>query len=151
MGQLLTEQRKFTEALAVLTAALASAEAVNVKESIYQAHFALSRLYKQRKQLGEALEHHERYAQVKEEVFNEASSQKLQSLRVSFETERREREKELYRLKNVELTRANAELESLTESLRRADRERSLLLAQRERQANEDPLTGLYNRRYFDV
>ena len=151
LGQLLTEQRKFTEALAVLTAALASAEAVNVKESVYQAHFALSKLYKQKKQLGEALTHHERYAQVKEEVFNEASSQKLQSLRVSFETERREREKELYRLKNAELTRANAELESLTESLRRADRERLLLLAQRERQANEDPLTGLYNRRYFDV
>ena len=49
LGQLLTEQRKLTEALAVLTAALASAEAVNVKESIYQAHFALSRLYKQKK------------------------------------------------------------------------------------------------------
>ena len=70
---------------------------------------------------------------------------------MSFETERRECEKELYRLKNVELTQANAGLESLTRSLQQADRERSLLLAQRERQANEDPLTGLYNRRYFDV
>ena len=70
---------------------------------------------------------------------------------MSFETERREREKELYRLKNVALTQANAELESLTRSLQQADRERSLLLARLERQASEDPLTGLYNRRYVDA
>ena len=126
LGQLLTEQRKFTEAHTVLTAALVSADAVNVKESVYGAHLARSKLYKQKEQFGEALAHYERYAQVKEEVFNEASSQKLQSLRVSFETERREREKELYRLKNIELTQANAELESLTRSLQQADRERSL-------------------------
>ena len=151
LGTLLTKRRKVKAALTLLAEALTTAEEVNVKESIYRAHFALSAAHKQKGQLGKALAHHERYCQVKEEVFNESSSQKFQSLRVSFETERQERENEIYRLKNAELLKANAELESLTRSLQRADQERSGLLAQLERQAREDPLTGLYNRRYFDA
>ena len=151
LGSLLAKQRKFKAALALLEEALSTAEAANVKESVYGAHLALSEAYKQKRQLGKALAHHEQYCRIKEEVFNASSAQKFQSLRVSFETERKEREKEIYRLKNEELLRVNAELEGLTRSLQQADRERSGLLAQLERQAREDPLTGLYNRRYFDA
>ena len=151
LGTLLTKRRKFTAALTLLLEAVTAAEEAKVKESLYKAHLALSKLYKRKGHLGNALAHHERYAQVKEEVFSDSSSQKLQSLRVSFETERKERETEIYRLKNVELTKANAELKSLAQLLQQAVQERSVLLAQLERQAKEDPLTGLYNRRHFDA
>ena len=151
LGALLAKGRKFKAALRLLHEALASAEAANLKEDVYKAHLALSDVYKQKKLLGKALAHFEHYCRVKEEAFDESSDQKLRSLRVSFETERKEREKEIYRLKNAELTEANAELEHLTRSLQEADREKSALLARLERQAQEDPLTGLYNRRHFDA
>ena len=151
LGALLAKRRRFKAALNLLHEALEGAEAANLKEDVYKAHLALSNVYKQKKLLGKALAHFEHYCRVKEEVSGESSDQKLQSLRVSFETERKEREKEIYRLKNAELTEANAELERLTRSLQEADREKSALLARLERQAQEDPLTGLYNRRHFDA
>lgn len=99
----------------------------------------------------EALAHHERYHKLRDDLLNETSAQTLHTLRVRFEIEQAERERELYRAKNAELAAVNRELELLTASLRQADREKSALLTRLEQQACEDPLTGLYNRRYFDA
>ncbi len=60
------------------------------------------------------------------------------------------REREIYRVSNLELARANQELQTLKEALGQADREKSALLAKLASQAREDALTCLYNRRYFD-
>ena len=49
------------------------------------------------------------------------------------------------------MAQANEGLRTLTESLQRANHQKSQLLKQLERQAREDALTGLYNRRHFDI
>ena len=128
-----------------------TAEGIGSREDVYKAHRALAEAYKLGGRFREALEHHETYHEVRDGLLNEVSNQKVQSLRVRFETEQAEQERELYRLKNVELAGANHELQLLTISLREADREKSALLVRLEKQAKEDPLTGLYNRRYFDA
>ena len=131
-------------ALPLLQRALATAARIGHQEGVYGAHQALARAFKSQGRLAEALEHFERYYEVKERAVNETSQRALGSLRVQFETEQAEREREIYRLKNEELARANAELHRL-------NGQTAGLLELVERQAKEDALTGLYNRRHADA
>ena len=148
LGEWLTRRGELGEARSTLEEALAVARTAGAKNDQYRAHQAIAELCKRAGDVEGALSHFERYCALKDEVFNETSASKMAGLRITFEAERKERES-AYRLKNVELSRANAELEALTASLREADREKSELLVRLEKQAREDPLTGLYNRRHF--
>ena len=104
----------------------------------------MSQAFKSEGKLAEALTHHEHYCEVKERVVNEASRRALGGLRVQFETEQAEKEREIYCLKNVELAHAN-------EALRRLNAQATGLLERLERQAREDALTGLSNRHHADA
>lgn len=138
-------------ALEVLQVGLSSAQDADAKVEAYMCHQALAEVYRQQGKFSEAYEHLEQYASVKSVVFNTDSDLRFQSLRVRSEIEQAEREREIFRLKNVELANALSELHELTTSLQRADEEKSQLLKQLEVQAQRDALTGLYNRRYFDM
>lgn len=144
----LTVQQSSTEPL--LMEALELAKKLEARAEIYRVHLSLAEFYESIHAFEKALYHHKRYTELKDEVFNDASDRKLQSLQVSFQVEQTEREREIYRLKNVELAAANVELQNLNRSLQKLDRQKSNLLKQLERQALEDSLTGLFNRRHFD-
>ena len=139
------------KALKVLHAGLSNAQDADAKVEMYKCHQVLAEVYRQQGNFPEAYEHLEYYTSVKSAVFNTDSDLRFQSLRVRSEVEQAEREREIYRLKNVELASALSELRKLTASLQRADEEKSQLLKQLEVQAQRDALTGLYNRRYFDA
>lgn len=151
LGRLFTREGRPEQALPYLHRAWETAEALGSREDLYRAHGELAEAYKRGGCFREALAHHEHYHRLRNDLLNEASAQKLHTLRARFEVEQAERERELYRAKNAELAAVNRELELLAASLRQADAERSALLARLEHQAHEDPLTGLYNRRYFDA
>ena len=144
LGGLFLDQEQPSQALPLLQGALLAATRSGSQDNIYGAHKALFEAFKREGRFAEALKHHELYCEVKERVVNEASSRALGGLRVQFETEQAEREREIYRLKNVELVHANEELHRLNEQA-------AGLLARLERQAKEDALTGLYNRRHADT
>ncbi len=152
VGQMMTQlcrstlfmkQDKPDLAVRVLEEALELAKDTGSKTGLYQAHLALAEAFEKTSDLAKSLEHYKAYVQVKEEVFNESSSRILQGLRVTAQVERAEKEREIYRLKNVELAQVNEQLQQL-------DEQKSHLLTRLERQAQEDALTGLFNRRYFD-
>ena len=154
LGRLYTaggELHSLERALKTLHAGLVCAQQADAKVAAYMSHQALAEVYVQKGQFHEAYTHLEHYASLKSAVFNTDSDLRFQSLRVRSEVEQAEREREIYRLKNVELANALAELHDLTTSLQRADEEKSRLLKQLEVQAQRDALTGLYNRRYFDA
>jgi PleD family two-component response regulator len=96
----------------------------------------LAKLYKARGQSDEAYDHLEKYLEVKEKLSSDASRQRFEALQIKFDVDQNEREKNLYREQNIKLTEMNSELERLSQELFR--------------QANEDPLTGLYNRRRLE-
>ena len=150
LGELLTRQDRLQEAVTVLQGALAEAQTVGSKLDSYRAHAALAQAYKRSGLFEGAFEQLERSTETKDEVFNEESDRRMHALRVGFELEQAEREREIYRLKNVELAGVVAKLEALTASLREADEQKSALLGELEKHAREDALTGLYNRRYVD-
>jgi diguanylate cyclase (GGDEF)-like protein len=136
-------QHKPDLALRVLQEAFELAEMVGSKTGLYQVHLALSEAHETLGDIALAFQHHKTYVRLKDEVFNESSSRTLQSLRVTRQVEKAEQEREIYRLKNVELAAVN-------DQLHRLDAQKSHLLGQLKKQAQEDSLTGLYNRRYFD-
>ncbi len=150
LGQLCLQEGELDEAKTHLQAALSITEQVGNKVEKYQAHQHLSNVYKAQENYQGALESFQAYSQLREAMLNETSAQHLQSLRVQFEVSQSAREKEIFRLKNVELADKNEKLNKLNAALQKADAEKTRLLAELERQAKEDALTGLYNRRYFD-
>jgi diguanylate cyclase (GGDEF)-like protein len=150
LGQLAVQEGNLEEAKTYLRNALVISEQIGNTIEKYQAHQHLSNVYKAQGSYKEALESFQAYSELREAMLNENSSQHLKSLRVQFEVSQAAREKEIFRLKNVELAEKNEKLNKLNDALQRANAEKSRLLAELERQAKEDALTGLYNRRYFD-
>ena len=150
LGELYLHTGQLESALDTLHEALESAEQSDAKLEVHKAHYALAAAYKKNRQFREACLHLEKHTQLGKEVFNQESDLRLQGLRVQHEVKETEREKELYRLKNVELAQAVETLHNLTASLQAANDDKAALLSQLEQQSREDALTGLYNRRHLD-
>ncbi len=136
LGELLVKQNNYIKATSTLHEALFQMEQMGAKVEVYRLHQALAKAYKLSGQYYEAMTHMEHSSETKEQVFNQASDQRQQALRVRYEVNQAEKEREIFRLKSVELSLLNEELQRLTIEL--------------DKQAHQDPLTGLYNRRHFD-
>ncbi|HAW53229.1 MAG TPA: hypothetical protein DCX54_13025, partial [Flavobacteriales bacterium] len=95
------------EALKLLTEALGYALETNTKPKIYQCHERLSALWKKKGDYKKAFEHMENYYRIKSEVAGDEANNMLKDLETKYATEKAEKEKEIERLKNVELKKAN--------------------------------------------
>ena len=158
IGILYTKNGRAGKALVYLRRALSLAEGIGSKEWVYESHRALADAYEMTHDLAGALKHQKLFNQVKEEVFNSETENRVKELVVKFEVEKAEREAEIYRLKNVELASAYQDLQVLNAALQEANEQKSLLVEQLqhkteelERKTFEDSLTGLSNRRYLDI
>lgn len=136
VGDLYLQLKRPDEALPHLARALMLSQEMAAKPAQYRAQQALAQAYELRGEFEAAYRHLLEYHRLEREVFSERSEQRWQALKVNFQLEQAERDREIYRLRNVELKQA---LETL-------ERQARLL----EEQATRDPLTGLYNRRYLD-
>ncbi len=158
LGTLFIERNDIAQALQHLSTALAVAEERKLKEWVYKIHEAMAQAYERIRDFEKALFHFKKFHSLKEEVLNREMAQKLRSISIQYDAEKAQREMEIYRLKNIELVKANQELQKLMESLREANAQKTALLLQvqeqakvLERQAREDGLTRLLNRRYLDI
>jgi diguanylate cyclase (GGDEF)-like protein len=135
-AKLLNAQAQTHNAQDVLERALTIAKTIGAQSEVAEANLSLASLYKSKMQFEMAYNHLQDYLNVKEQLSSDMSQKRFEALRVKFETEQTEKEKEIYRLRMVELAEANAKLEQLSQELFK--------------QANEDPLTGLFNRRRLE-
>ncbi|MFW5785945.1 MAG: diguanylate cyclase [bacterium] len=101
-----------------------------------------SELIEERGDTGGALEEMRRAFRDLEEVAKQRSEKQLYQAMGRLELQRTEHEKELYRLKNEELAAALSEVEALRDELEQRNAELAELVVR-------DPLTALYNRRWF--
>ena len=120
IGDIHIEKREYDEARDALNKALVLAEQIRSKPKICRAHELLSDLYRDLMQFDTALVHFENYHRIREEVYHEDTETKLKNLSAAYQIEATEREKEIYRLRNVELKDKNDQLQDTLEKLQNA-------------------------------
>ena len=117
------------QAEALMHRGFAVMQGVGSLEGVADAHRVLAAHLERRGEYVQALAHHRSYAELEIKTLKDVSAKRTEALSVKFELERLQQEQEIYRLKNVELVRAVAQLEELS---------------------LKDSLTRLHNRRYLD-
>lgn len=143
LGTLALEQSEFERAEELFDRALTLADEIGSKSCLARSHEALCRIFEERGDAVRALKHYKDFHNTKAAIFNEDADRKARGLIIDYEIQASQKEKEIYRLRNIELAQANEEKSRLLEQLR----QQAVIL---ERHAREDPLTGLYNRRFLD-
>lgn len=123
-------------AAAHIANALELAAQGNEKDLIARCHLENSRLHEAQSHWRAALDCHKRYTEVREAWLKAQADSRSQAMSVRLEIERQRVEAELLRLRNAELERYVDRMASEAGELKR--------------QALEDPLTGLANRRQFE-
>lgn len=103
LAEVKTLQKQYQEALAEVTEALEIAHSIHSRTKIYQCHEKLAQLYELTQDYQQAYHHIRLFHQIKSEVMSEATDKKLNVLEANFAAEKAEQEKEIHRLKNVEL------------------------------------------------
>jgi diguanylate cyclase (GGDEF)-like protein len=102
----------------------------------------LAELYEARSDYKNCFRYFKTYRALQDEVAGTDMADKIARTELAHEIETKEKEAEIHRLKNVELEREIEERKRAEESLKESeDRFRTLSI--------EDPLTGVFNRRYF--
>lgn len=114
---------------------LNGATAIRRNEQIFQAHDLLAQTYARRGDFEKALEHFRQFHTVKQKVFNEEAQRKMQLLTVEYDVERTkaaqalaEKEGEIVRLKNEELSIALQDVRALNEKLVELNNEKNEML-----------------------
>jgi diguanylate cyclase (GGDEF)-like protein len=151
LGALRVRMGEVDQGLADLHAALDISAEAGARPQVYAAHEALQAVYETRGQLDLALTHFRAFHSVWRDVFNAETNARIKSVLVRAEVQQAQREAEILRQKNDELTAAY-------DRLRQADEEKAGLVGQLreqavelERQTREDSLTGVSNRRHLDA
>lgn len=130
-------------ALVPLREAVARGEASGAPIETASAHQALSSALKRLGRWQQALEHHEAFHALHDGVLHSLSDLRTQVLTIQFDVDRLQKDREIDRLRNVELAHAYADLRELHQKL-------EAQAASLERLSRTDELTDLPNRRAFD-
>lgn len=151
LGSLRVRMGEADAGLENLHAALDTVKELGARPQVYAAHEALTEVYEARGELEPALRHYRAFHTAWREVFNAETNARIKSVLVRAEVQQAQREAEILRGKNDELTAAYGRL-------RQADEEKARLVArlreqaaELERQTREDALTGISNRRHLDA
>lgn len=116
-GSLLLEQGKPGEALSFLEEAAELCEGMRSKGKLFKAYEYLSKAHESMGDAAKALDYFRKYANLRTEVQNEDSAQKIRSIQVQAEVDKAQQEAEIYRLRNIELRQKTEELEEINRQI----------------------------------
>jgi len=118
MGILLQNDHRYSEASEHFEKSLQIADEINSKELLQEIYLTLSELNSLQENFQTALKNFKEYAKIKDEVFSNESAKKISEMRTIYETERKEKEAEIYRLQNIDLKKEIDERIAAEEALR---------------------------------
>jgi diguanylate cyclase (GGDEF)-like protein len=135
LGKMYLSQENNEAAFSTLQNALTISQIANDRPGACKCHQLLSEIHKKQGDFEMALQHYQRYHEIKETIFNENASKRLDGLKIIHQVETATRDAEIHYLKTIELNREIEERKNAQASL--------------EKLVAIDPLTGLLNRREF--
>jgi serine phosphatase RsbU (regulator of sigma subunit) len=106
IGRIYSKTSNVEKAEQTLLKALKMAEEVNANALVAEIQLALSNHYEAHNNPLKAFQAYKNYQQTKEKVMNEEAKNRLQNIEISHAIEKSEQEKEIFRLRNVELKAA---------------------------------------------
>lgn len=104
------------------------AREIGMRQIEYELNELLARMEERTGNAEAALSYYREYIRVKEEVLDERRRQAVSEMQIRFDVEQAEKEKEIYRLKNVELAGALEKVEILNRYLSEANNEKNELM-----------------------
>ncbi|MDP2385642.1 MAG: tetratricopeptide repeat protein [Bacteroidota bacterium] len=107
MGKICLNKNETEKGIDNLQNALLIATEIKAKPLQYEINGLLAQLYESKNDATKALQHFKEYHNLKEEVLNIESNNRLKNQQISFAVEQSEKETEIHRLKNVELKALN--------------------------------------------
>ena len=110
LGNVYLEMGDKTKACETLRRSLREIKKTQAKPTELKIHDALASLYEATGELDKALDHHKRFHQLKDEIFNDESTTKVKNLQIRVNVETAEKEAEIHRLRYVELAAMQAQL-----------------------------------------
>ncbi|MCK5035259.1 MAG: GGDEF domain-containing protein, partial [Candidatus Sabulitectum sp.] len=115
---------------------------IGAKHTEIEGYKSLAEFYEGRSKLESSLKYYKKYWKLKSEISGKKATDEIAHLQVAHQVEKKERMAEIHRLKNVELVKEIQERKEAERHLRESEEKFRRL-------SIEDPLTGLFNRRYF--
>ena len=121
VGNLYLQMEAFTEAANYVHKGLELSLSLKDQPETMNCYKALTTLYENQGEYDKALDYYRQYTAVKDELFNEKKHKQLAEMQTRFDSERKEKEAEIYQLKTVALEkeirqRRRAEAEALRQS-----------------------------------
>lgn len=111
------KREEYETALDIIEEAITLSERIKAKPKIIRALEQKAQIYEKCGRHELALQTVKQLREAENEMLQADTEQKLKSLKTSFQIENAEREKELFRLKNVELRSKNEQLETMIQQL----------------------------------
>ncbi|MCD4817612.1 MAG: tetratricopeptide repeat protein [Candidatus Cloacimonetes bacterium] len=103
IADLYLKLKNYDKAFTYLEQGLQLSREINAKDLIEESYELFSDLYIAKEDYRKALKYYKLYSEIKDSIYNEESSNKIAEMQTKYETEKKEREAEIFRLKNVEL------------------------------------------------
>ncbi|MDP8269724.1 MAG: tetratricopeptide repeat-containing sensor histidine kinase [Candidatus Tenebribacter davisii] len=123
IGELYFLLENYDEALEYFQKSMKLAGEIETKSLLKNSYRSLSNLYSIKEKYHEALKYFKLYTEVKDSIFTDESSKKIAEMQTKYETETKEKEAEIYKLKNVELVSVNEQLEKEIIERKKAEEE----------------------------
>jgi diguanylate cyclase (GGDEF)-like protein len=143
IGKVCLKQNRLKDAMTYFEEAHEIASEIQSRELVYSCELGLADACEKMGELAAALQHYKGYHQSKEQLTTLEADRKTRALMIQYEVENAHKEKEIFRLKNVELAEAYQEKERLLRELTKTNEELH-------NQTRVDSLTHVGNRRFVD-
>ncbi|MDA3884167.1 MAG: tetratricopeptide repeat-containing sensor histidine kinase [Candidatus Delongbacteria bacterium] len=101
------EAGKFNQALEKARDGVSIATLIDSKNHLLHFFHVISRVYEKQNSFKKALEYFKKHSELQDKIISEDSNQKLIEMQTKYESDKKEKETEIFRLKNEELSKIN--------------------------------------------
>jgi signal transduction histidine kinase len=131
IGRTHMKLKRYDSALSHLQKGLQFAREIRAKNREIDSYEYLSELFEAQADYEHALSYHKKYADLEKEIFNAEKSKQIAEMRTRYETEKKEKEAEIYHLKNVKLRKEIKERKKAEKALKKHRDQLEKLVADR--------------------